>query len=107
MPLEVNDKRRVITNGVTKISFRQSSTENCQKNILWFVNENGQRISNMRILQQKSIGETTVLQFELKSQSGFSSAEDYFLCILNFEDGSILGAIPYKIKISFANDFGF
>lgn len=66
-----------------------------------------QAISNVRLLEQKSVGETSLIQFELKSQSGFSSSKDYYLCVLNFEDGQILGALPFKIKISFANDFGF
>lgn len=106
-PLDVEEECRIITNGVTKISLIQSCTEDCQKYILWFINAKGQRISNARLLEQKSIGETTTLQFELKSQSGFSSVENYFLCVLSFEDGRILGVIPYKIKISFANDFDF
>ncbi|MBR6618447.1 MAG: hypothetical protein IKL00_11330 [Oscillospiraceae bacterium] len=106
-PLDVDAKRRTITNSMTKISLVQRTAIDCPKYVLWFVDAKGQRISNVRLLEQKSVGETSLIQFELKSQSGFSSSKDYYLCILNFEDGQILGALPFKIKISFSNDFGF
>lgn len=106
-PLDVDAKHRTITNSMTKISLVQRNAIDCQKYVLWFVDAKGQRISNVRLLEQKSVGETSLIQFELKSQSGFSSSKDYYLCILNFEDGQILGALPFKIKISFANDFDF
>lgn len=106
-PLDVDVKHRTITNSMTKISLIQRNATDCQKYVLWFVDAMGQRISNARLLDQKSVGELSVLQFELKSQSGFSSGKDYYLCVLNFEDGQILGALPFKIKISFVNDFDF
>lgn len=106
-PLDVEAKHRTITNSMTKIPLIQVNTIDCPKYVLWFVDEYGQRISNVRLLEQKRVGETSLIQFELKSQSGFSSSKDYYLCILNFEDGQILGALPFKINISFANDFGF
>ena len=106
-PLDVDAKRRTITNSMTKISLVQRNAIDCPKYVLWFVDAKGQRISNVRLLEQKSVGETSLIQFELKSQSGFSSRMDYYLCILNFEDGQILGTLPFKIKISFANDFDF
>ena len=106
-PLDVDAKRRTITNSMTKISLVQRNAIDCPKYVLWFVDAKGQRISNVRLLEQKRVGETSLIQFELKSQSGFSSSKDYYLCILNFEDGQILGALPFKINISFANDFGF
>lgn len=106
-PLDVDVKHRIITNSMTKISLIQRNATDSQKYVLWFVDAMGQRISNARLLDQKSVGELSVLQFELKSQSGFSSGKDYYLCVLNFEDGQILGALPFKIKISFVNDFDF
>lgn len=106
-PLDVDAKHRTITNSMTKISLTQRNTTDCPKYVLWFVDTKGQRISNVRLLEQKNVGETSLIQFELKSQSGFSSSMNYYLCVLNFKDGQILGVLPFKIKISFANDFDF
>ncbi len=106
-PLDVDAKHRTITNSMTKISLVQRNIMDCQKYILWFVDAEGRRISNVRILEEMSLGEKALLQFELRAQGGFSSGRDYYLCILDFEDGQILGAIPFRIKISFANDFDF
>ena len=103
----LNCENRIITNSMTKVVLVQVKlTPDCTNYVLWFADDRGRRISNVRLLAQKECGEVSSVQFELKSQNGFSSNDSYFLLVINFDDGQVLGAFSYKIKIAFVNDFG-
>lgn len=105
-PLE-DDGKRVVTNSIVRKQYVQKrETPKCSKYLLLFVDQNGNAISEQRLIPQKSIGATTDTFFELKASKGFDQ-ENYYLLILNFDTGDILSAEKYQINISFANDFDF
>ena len=103
----VSSDKSVITNSIVRKRFVQvKSTPDCSQYMLMFVDHNGKVVSEQRLLDQKRIGERTSVSFELKTEGGFDR-ENYYLLIMDFNTGDVLGASKYKINISFANDFGF
>ena len=105
-PLE-DDGKRVITNSIVRKWYRQRETTlECKQYVLWFVDQNGDAVSDHRLVDQKSVGERTETAFELAGVGGGTGGNCYLL-IANFETGDIICAQKYKIKISFTNDFDF
>ena len=106
-PVDVESSKRVITNSIASLTLVQRfQTPECEKYLLYFVSDTGERISDERILGKKDTGKETKLAFELKTTEGFSPRKKYYLLIVDFENNTLLGRIEFKINISFANDFG-
>lgn len=102
-----DDGKRVITNSIVRKKFTQRKTiRGCSKYILIFYDNNGKEISDQRLLDQKDIGASTMISFELKSKNGFTD-DNYYLLVFNFDTDELLCAYRYKINIAFSNDFDF
>lgn len=107
--LPVDDsQKKAITNSIARRKFVQkNNTPNCDKYLVYFSDKDGNRISEQRVIDQKDVNSVTDMTFELKSLNGFDSKETYYLAIFNFGNGDLIGALQYKINITFANDFDF
>lgn len=102
----MDDGKYTITNSIVRKRFTQvHATPNCSRYILVFVDHKGNPISEQRLIEQKPIGEITKTSFELKAADGGFTKDNYYLLVMSFDTGDVIGAFRYTINISFANDF--
>ena len=107
-PLEQVGGSNVITNNLFNFTYKQvADTPSVAKYELVFTDDVGSVISNVQAVD-KQVGAQTKVSFNLTS-GDFDPKKQYFLLIRDAEKrtDALLGKIPYKIKISFADEFGF
>ncbi len=105
-PVEDCDEKRVLTNNIVQRWYKQTSESSLTEYNLYFIDELGDRISNTVVLKLSTAEEKTKVTFELSAVNGFDNSKTYYLLVCDM-DNKILGKIPYKINITFVNDFDF
>ena len=107
MPVSVSDKRRVITTGIVKVEFvQQENAVGTTKYLIFFADATGKEFSDVRTLAASPVGTTSIIPFEIKTQS-VSNPTILYLLVRNMDDGKIVGKFEYKMNIAFTNDFDF
>lgn len=107
MPVSISDKRRVITTGITKVEFvQQENAVGTKKYLVLFTDETGKEFSDVRTLACSPVGTTSVIPFEIKTQSIVNPTILYLL-VRDMDNGKLVGKFEYKMNIAFTNDFDF
>ena len=102
-----DDGKRIITNSIVRKQYvQEEDSSDCKCYALVFVDQFGNAISEMRLIEKKAVGMSTKTSFELKAENGFNGKKHYLL-MMNIEAGNMICAQEYKVNISFSNDFDF
>lgn len=107
MPVSITEKRRVITTGITKVEFiQQENVVGTTKYLVFFTDETGKEFSDVRTLACSPVGTTSVIPFEIKTQSIVNPTILYLL-VRDMDTGKLVGKFEYRMNIAFTNDFDF
>ena len=107
MPVSISDKRRVITTGITKVEFvHKENAVGTTKYLVFFADETGKEFSDVRTLAGSPVGTTSVIPFEIKTQS-IANPTILYLLVRDMDNGKLVGKFEYKMNIAFTNDFDF
>lgn len=105
-PLVDCDKKRLLTNSIVRRYFQQVDAAQEAEYTLYFIDEEGNRISKSVVFAAGGNDGKAYATFELSSKNGFDKEKRYYLIIADGQ-GTPLAKLDYCIDISFANDFGF
>ena len=103
-PIIITNSRRTITNGICKIDFLQEKDDTATKYIVFFVSKEGERCSDVRVLNKKSIGTCSTIPFEINTKN-LNGSKGAYLLIVDFDTGVVINRIEFKVNITFMNDF--
>lgn len=105
-PLVDCDEKRLLTNSIVRRYFQQVDAAQEAEYTLYFIDEEGNRISKSVVFAAGGNDGKAYATFELSSKNGFDKEKRYYLIVADGQ-GTPLAKLDYCIDISFANDFGF
>lgn len=103
-PIVITNSRRTITNGICKLNFLQEKDDAATKYIVFFVNKEGEKCSDVRVLSKSTIGTGSTIPFEINTKN-LNGSKGAYLLIIDFDTGVVIDRIEFKVNITFMNDF--